>query len=72
MADKKKMKPTEKIALRSTAIGAIAGGALYFGIDGVHWGVALALALIVAGGCYQAELQLTSQERIVDRDHGHQ
>ena len=63
------MKPTQRIAMWSLAIGAAAAaGARWFVGEGPWWAY-LIFALMVAGAFYQAIINQVAKERVVDRDH---
>lgn len=62
------MKPTEKIALISFAIGAVVAGFLIYTGAPWHWGWSIAVGFFIAVGINQGLIKQTAAERIVDRD----
>lgn len=62
------MKTTEKASLVAAASGLAAGLGLWWLTPEAHWGVYVALGLIVMGGAYTGITQQIATDRIADRD----
>ncbi len=60
------MKKTDQIALVSVGVGIAAGFGSAWVLEGAHWGVHLAVGLLVAAGWYQGYVQLSAAEKIAN------
>lgn len=63
-----RLKPSERVALRCSILAAIVAGGVWWFFPGMHWGGALAIWCLAAAGFYRADLEMSAQARIIDRD----
>lgn len=62
------MKTTEKASLIAAASGVAAGAALAYFVPEAHWGVDVAVGLIVMGSAYTGITQQAATDRQADGD----
>lgn len=75
MAEKEEMKPSEKIAGWSAAVGLISGIGLYWFVNihagfELHWGWFVGAGVISATSWFHGSMEHEAKKRVVDRDHG--
>lgn len=74
MAQKQELKPSEKIAGWSAAVGVVSAIGLYWfvnidaGFD-LHWGWFVGAGVLGATSWYHASMDMEAKARIVNRDH---
>lgn len=61
------MMPSQTIALSALALGLLVAGVAYYFWPDLYWWVYLIIFFGVAGPAYQTWLEMTANEKIIDR-----